>query len=139
MLIIGEGNLRKEIEDKIKELNLQNKVIMMGSRDDVPNILQAADLFLFPSLWEGLPVSVVEAQAAGLPCLVSNKVTNEVDLTPNLKYLSIDNGVDIWVNEALNIDKTRNKKSADIVIEAGYDIVSSAKWLSDFYRGIVND
>lgn len=139
LLIIGEGNLRKEIEDKIKELNLQNKVIMMGSRDDVPNILQAADLFLFPSLWEGLPVSVVEAQAAGLPCLVSNKVTNEVDLTPNLKYLPIDKGVDIWVNEALNIDKTRNKNSADIIIEAGYDIVSSAKWLSDFYRGILND
>ena len=139
LLIIGEGSLRKEIDIKIKELNLLNKVIMMGSRDDVTDILQAVDLFLFPSLWEGLPVAVVEAQAAGLPCLVSDKVTSEVDLTPNVKYLPIDKGVDIWVNEALNIDKSRNEKSADIVIEAGYDIVSSAKWLSDFYRGLLND
>lgn len=90
-------------------------------------------------MWEGLPVSVVEAQAAGLPCLVSDKVTKEVALSPAIKYLPIDEGIDLWVDEAINIDSRRILESADKVIEAGYDITKSSKWLTEFYRRIANE
>lgn len=139
LILVGEGELREDIEKRITDLNLNDKVIMLGSRNDVSEILQAVDVFLFPSLWEGLPVSVVEAQAAGLPCLVSDKVTREVDLTSCIRYIPIDQGIDIWVNEAIKINKIRNMDAADMIIEAGYDITKSSKWLTDFYRGIISD
>lgn len=139
LLIIGDGELKIDIEKKIIDLKLQNKVITMGSRDDVEKILQASDVFLFPSLWEGLPVSVVEAQAAGLPSLVSNRVTKEVDISPSIKYLPIDEGIDIWVNEAIRINKVRFLDSADYIKKAGYDIFKTANWLSIFYRSLYYD
>lgn len=139
LILVGDGELREDIEKRIIDLNLYDKVIMLGSRNDISKILQAVDVFLFPSLWEGLPVSVVEAQAAGLPCLVSDKVTREVDLTSCIRYIPIDQGIDIWVNEAIKINKIRNNDAADMIIEAGYDITKSSKWLTDFYRGIISD
>lgn len=139
LLLVGDGECREKIEGRIIELSLKDKVIMLGSRNDVSCILQSFDVFLFPSLWEGLPVSVVEAQAAGLPCLVSDKVTKEVALSPAIKYLPIDEGIDLWVDEAINIDSRRILESADKVIEAGYDITKSSKWLTEFYRRIANE
>ncbi|QQN56446.1 glycosyltransferase [Anaerococcus obesiensis] len=105
LLIIGDGELKEEINTKIKDLNLKGKVYMMGSREDVDNILQAVDVFLFPSFWEGLPVAVVEAEASGLPCILSESVTEEVKLLPNLKYLPINQGEGVWVNYILNMKK----------------------------------
>lgn len=139
LLIVGDGELRNDIESKIRKLNLQNKVILMGSRDDVEKILQAADIFLFPSLWEGLPVSVIEAQAAGLPTLVSNRVTKEVDISPCIKFLPIDHGIDIRVNKIMNMSKERLPKAENFVISAGYDISETSKWLLEFYRSLYYD
>lgn len=138
LIIVGEGEFRNDIENKIRELKLQDKVIMMGSRDDVNKILQAADVFLFPSLWEGLPVSVVEAQASGLPSLVSNRITKEVDITPCIKYLPIDQGIDVWVENAIKIKEERIISAADLVKNAGYDIKNSANRLKTFYTNLNN-
>lgn len=138
LVLVGDGDLRKDIENKIYNLNINESVIMLGARNDVPNLLQAADCFLFPSKWEGLPVTVVEAQAAGLPCLVSDTVTRDVNVSDLVKNLPIDHGIDCWVNAIKNMNYTKKDVTEDIV-KAGFDIQSSAEWMEIFYRGLVNE
>lgn len=138
LVIVGDGMLRKEIEDKIEDLSINEAVKMLGARNDVPNLLQAADCFLFPSKWEGLPVTIVEAQAAGLPCLVSDTVTRDVNVSDLVKNLPIDHGSDSWVNAIENMHFSKKDVTEDIV-KAGFDIQSSAEWMENFYRGIVNE
>lgn len=138
LLIIGDGELKEEINTKIKDLNLKGKVYMMGSREDVDNILQAVDVFLFPSFWEGLPVAVVEAEASGLPCILSESVTEEVKLLPNLKYLPINQGEGVWVNYILNMKKNRLKEASEIVRSKGFDIRDTTRWLLEFYKNLAS-
>lgn len=132
LLIVGDGTEREKIENRIRELSLEDSVIMTGSRPDVNELMQAMDCFLFPSLWEGLPVTVVEAQAAGLACLVSDRVTSEVELSELVKYLPIDNA-DRWCDEAIAAEKQR-ANVRDKIIAAGYDIATSARDITEFYE-----
>lgn len=135
LLIIGDGDLADEIKQEIKHLNLKQKVKMLGARNDIPNILNAADVFLFPSKWEGLPVTVVEAQAAGLPCFVSDKITKEVGISELVQFLPIDEGVEVWINAIQKADLSR-KNVQDKIVQSGFDIKQSMEWLTDFYEGI---
>jgi len=133
LLLIGDGFLRSSIEEKVKELGLSGSVIFTGIRSDISDLLQAVDLFVFPSLFEGLPVSVIEAQAAGLPCLISDTITEEVIVTNLVESLSIDE-IDKWSENILNYsirDNGRNT-SKDIKYN-GYDIIESTEWLEKFY------
>lgn len=132
LVIVGDGPLRANLERKIVELKLENSIILTGARNDVPNLMQAFDIFLFPSNWEGLPVTVVEAQAGGLPCLISNRVTKEVALTPLVKYISIDNGVEPWIAE-INTTKLKKEPFNQKIIEAGFDIEKSVETMTSFY------
>lgn len=132
LLIVGDGALRGEIEEKIKSLELSESVMLLGSRGDVAEIMQAMDVFVFPSKWEGLPVTVVEAQATGLPCFVSDTITRDVNTSSLVKYLPINSGTNIWVNEILKCDFTRKDVIQDIK-NAGFDVKESAKKLTDFY------
>ncbi|MCM3724896.1 glycosyltransferase family 1 protein [Neobacillus cucumis] len=135
LLLCGDGVLRKEIEKRVKELNIQDKVRFLGVRSDIHQILQAFDIFLFPSLHEGLPVTLIEAQAAGKPCLISDQITNEVDLGLGLiKFLNLTNK-DLWVNELDKIEskKINNTSKLKMLREKGYDIKIAAEWLQDFY------
>ena len=136
LLIVGDGNLHLKIQQKIVELGLNDSVKMLGARNDVSNILQAADCFLFPSLWEGLPVTVVEAQASGLRCFVSDKVTKEVNVSSLVINITIDKGVSPWVEEIKKY-KFERYDVIDEIKKAGFDIDSSATWLSNFYRGLI--
>lgn len=135
LLIIGEGPYRAQIETWIKELKLEQNAIMTGVRSDIPQLLSAMDVFLFPSLWEGLPVTVIEAQAAGLPCLVSDKITSEVAVTEAITYLPIDNGTECWVKCAMSFSGKRYDVIEDVK-RAGFDINDSAKNMTEFYRSI---
>ena len=135
LVIVGDGDLRKLIENKISELKLQDSVVLVGMKPNVNELLQAMDCFLFPSKWEGLPVTVVEAQAAGLPCFVSDTVTQDVCLSELVTYLSIDQGVEVWGDKILHSDLTRKNVSADI-IQSGFDIAASCTWLTDFYQSL---
>lgn len=138
LLIVGDGDLKKTIEEKMQSLNINNNVMLLGARSDVANLLQVADCFLFPSKWEGLPVTVVEAQAAGLPCLISDTVTNEVNVSELVKRLPIDYGVDPWVEAMEKTNFIKIDVSKDIK-KAGFDIHSSANWLSSFYMELIED
>lgn len=124
--LIGEGELREEIEQKIRQERLEEKVILTGRRKDVASFLQLFDLLLFPSRYEGLPVALVEAQTAGLPCLVSDQVTQEIALTDRVRFQSLKHSAEDWAKEAIDWvlqEKGRERKSYDVQIrEAGYGI-----------------
>ena len=134
LLVVGDGELRGTIEQRIKELEIENRVVLTGNRNDVPQLLQAMDLFLFPSIWEGLPVTVVEAQAAGLPCLISDRITTDVDLSALVRRLPIDSP-SLWADTVLN----SVCKRLDVVSEirqAGFDVKDTAKQLTDLYMSL---
>ncbi|MBQ9716831.1 MAG: glycosyltransferase family 1 protein, partial [Clostridia bacterium] len=92
LLLIGDGTLRPEIERYIEENGLSDAVLLLGKRSDTAELYQCMDAFVLPSLYEGLPLTLVEAQASGLPCIVSETVTREADITGTLQYLGIGNG-----------------------------------------------
>lgn len=133
--LAGDGELRKEIENKIEELHIKDNIRMLGVRNDVPNLLQAADCFLFPSNYEGLAVTVIEAQAAGLHCFVSDTQTKDMDITPLLSYLPIDKGAEVWADAIDKADMKRKDVSSDIV-KAGFDVRCSSEWVANFYREV---
>lgn len=89
LFLVGTGPDRELIREKVKEYHLENKVVFMGSREDIPEILQAIDVFVFPSLYEGLGIAAVEAQAAGIPCILSDQVPVECRMTQNVEFLSL--------------------------------------------------
>ncbi len=141
LLWAGDGGMRAKIENRLIKEGITKDVYLLGSRDDIPSLLQAIDVFLLPSFREGLPVSVVEAQAAGLPCFISNHVTKDVDLTGLCHFLPIGqpvNWTELWAN-AILADKTKREDKSAAICEAGYDIQSTSKWLSDFYLNIVEN
>lgn len=133
LLLVGDGGLRPKIEEKVKALGFERQVIFTGVRSDVPDLLQAMDVFLFPSLYEGLPVTMIEAQASGLPCFISEKVPLECKITEQVTQIPLQAPAEQWSKQIL---AARNMKRQDTYAEiaaAGFDIVESAKWLQDFY------
>ncbi len=138
LILVGDGELRKEIEKKVSDCGLTDNIKLLGSRNDVPKLLQAADAFLFPSKWEGLPVTVVEAQAAGLPTYVSETVTRDVNISPLIEYIPINQGTQIWAETIENSTLRREDVSVEIN-RNGFDIQSSTEWLTNFYRSVVNE
>lgn len=97
LLMVGDGELYEAVKKQCDELGIAERVIMTGSRTDTENFYQTMDVFVFPSLWEGLPVAVVEAQANGLPCLISDVITRDVDLTDLVSYLQLADKK-VWIN-----------------------------------------
>ncbi len=133
LMLIGQGEKEEEIYDKVKDLNLEEHVLFMGFCPNVNELMWAMDVFLMPSLHEGLPVVGVEAQAAGLPCYMSKYViTDEVNITDSVNFIELSRSPREWAKRILNSDLTRiNTK--DKMKEAGYLIESTAKELEDFY------
>lgn len=136
LILIGDGPLRNEIENKINVLGLSNSVKLLGMRVDVSELLNAFDLFILPSKSEGLGIVFVEAQINGLRCVTSDNVPKEVNILDKIEYLALDVGTEIWVKQ---IDKIIKNKKTDRTIDiqrvrdAGYDIKIEAKKLQDFY------
>lgn len=138
--LVGTGSEsdRRKIEDKIHALNLDDKVIFLGVRDDIPSLLQAIDVIVFPSLFEGLPVSIVEAQAAGVPCLLSDAISKEIQITDCVQFQSLDDDLSIWAERALSLSKRKHQNTKQQIVDAHYDIDSNVKWLESFYSMCVN-
>ena len=131
--MVGIGEKEEEIKQKVKELNIEDKVIFAGFRTNVNEIMQAMDVFLLPSLYEGLPVVGVEAQAAGLPCFTSKDVvTKEVKITESLEFISLSATPETWATIILNSDLTRKDTKKELK-DARYFIEDTANELVDFY------
>ncbi len=136
LLIIGEGDKRKELLDQCKKLGVEDYVILFGASDEVQYWLSAMDYFLMPSKSEGLGISAVEAQANGLICLLSDRIPREVNLTETVFHLSIDHGFDDW-EKILCENKTRNfqerAQSVTIIKQKGFDEDSTSSYVKMLY------
>ena len=133
LLLVGDGGLRKEIEDKISSLGLADKVILLGRRSDVADLLQAMDVFVFPSIYEGLPLTIIEAQAAGLPCLISEKVPIECKKTKLVYQMSLEQEAAEWADCVMKISKENRSNTYVDIRDAGYDSEENAMQLSALY------
>ena len=133
LLLVGVGPLQQEMAQKAVALGVADQVIMTGNREDVPELLGAMDVFAFPSLWEGLGIAVVEAQAAGLPCVISDTITKEVGLSGLVRYLPLGDA-GRWA-EAL-LERRPRQDVTEAILRAGYDIRGTARRLSALYTDL---
>jgi glycosyltransferase involved in cell wall biosynthesis len=124
LMLVGKGELEEDIKRQIKNYGLIDKVIFTGIRSDVANLLMAMDLFVFPSFFEGMPNVVIEAQATGLPCLISNQITREANITGLVNYLSITEHPKLWAEKIIILSKNvnRNIDYSQQFQKNGYDI-----------------
>ncbi|WP_172135211.1 glycosyltransferase, partial [Adlercreutzia sp. ZJ473] len=133
---IGTGSLEQHYRDEIAHDGLSDHIFMVGVQSDIPQWLAAFDCFIFPSLWEGLPVSLVEAQAMGLPCLISDSVTSEIGITELAVFCGLDKAPEVWADKAIRLARKYMgfRTSPDEKIRnAGYDIEESSKLLARYY------
>lgn len=133
LLLVGEGELRPDIEAQIRQLGIGGSVIFAGLRADVNELLQAMDVFVFPSLYEGLPVSMIEAQTAGLPCLISDRIPPDCRVTDLVRQLSLEDGPEIWADAVVSVSGYRQEGTAELICKAGFDIRENALRLQEFY------
>ena len=138
LLLVGDGEKQEEIKQKVKELGLENDVIFTGARADVNLLMQAMDIFVFPSLYEGLPLTMVEAQASGLHCLISDRIPDECILVPELvKKRSLDDSAKEWAKDAFLQNVTCNNYTNKLS-DAGYNIKKECRKLEKFYLNSVS-
>ena len=134
LLLIGDGNERSNLEEYVKEKNIEN-VLFLGQKSNVKPYLDAVDVLLMPSLFEGFPVSAVEAQTNGLRCLLSNYITKEVCVTDLVSFLEIgETKITSWTEAVLSSKKVRNREGyASEVKEKGLDIVDISKTMEEIF------
>lgn len=132
LVMVGEGHLRSSIEEKVRSLGLIEHVRFLGVREDIPYLMQGFDLFLFPSLFEGLPVVMVEAQAAGLRCVVSDSITQETDVTGRVDFISLKESPGVWADRILSTTY-EHEDTLELLRRSGYDTATMADWLSQYY------
>ena len=133
LVLVGSGDLQKSIENIVEKYGLTDTVLFLGSRDDVHEILQAFDVFVFPSLYEGLGIVAIEAQCAGIPCIVSDTVPEDTRITSDFNFLSLNSPANRWANEIIKYKNFQKSDSSDIIISSGYDVSEKAKWLEEYY------
>ena len=133
LMLIGQGPLQEEIKQKVKDLKIENSVLFLGQKSDVNKYYQAMDLFLFPSLYEGLGMVFVEAQSAALPSVASTEVPVIAQVSDRAYFISLKEPINVWtdkIKEVINQDRTVDLERIKI---AGYDIVTEAKKLEKKY------
>ena len=129
LLLVGVGELEEQIRARVAELGLQDYVIFAGQRFDIPQVLSAMDVFVFPSFHEGMPNTVIEAQATGLPCVIADTITREADLTGLVHYLPLTDTPECWAKKALSVVTNGRKDTSSEFTEQGYNIHDVAKEL----------
>lgn len=133
LLLVGEGPLKGQVQQKAADLGLQEHIRFLGARDDVDQLLQAMDVFLLPSLFEGLAVVLIESQAAGLPIVASGTVTKEAAITDYIKYVDLKYPVSAWSDTVIVASQKPRRDTSGKIRSAGFDIVDTAKKLESFY------
>ena len=136
LLLVGDGERKEEIKKEINKLGLKNSVCMLGIRDDVERIYCASDVFLMPSLFEGLPVTGVEAQASGIKCFFSDVITREVEVTKNAYFLSLNESAKNWAKVILDKAEDYERKYDSTILNTDFNIEILSKKILEFYRSI---
>ncbi len=127
LLLIGTGELEEAVRQKAKEKNIENKIVFLGLRNDVPQVLCAADMFVFPSFYEGMPNTVIEAQALSLHCVISDRITPDADITGNVEYLPLGDAKQ-WANAVAKHTKGYARQDMSELFKAQkYDIETTSK------------
>ncbi len=140
LLLAGQGPLKEEIEEKVKNLNLENNVMFLGQREDANKLYQAFDLFLLPSLYEGLPVVGVEAQASGLLCFLSDEMTKETKVLDSTIFMSLNDTSESWANVInKNVKNFKRKDTTNILTEKGFNINKEADKLVNKYLKLIGE
>lgn len=139
LLLIGTGELEEKIINKVKRMKLEKNVKFLGIRKDINELLNAMDVFLLPSLFEGLPVVGVEAQATGLFVVTSDKVTKELPINDLVEYCPLDLFTDIWADKVIEIaSKYERRDTTKEIKDIGYDVKSAAELMQKYYLDMEN-
>ena len=133
LLLVGEGGLMDSVREKATSLGLSDRVIFTGNQAQVADFYMAMDFFVFPSIFEGLPGSVIEAQAAGLRCLVSDSVTDEVLITPLAQAHSLSDKASVWAQNVLERRSYEREQMEQAIKEARFDVSDQVKFLEKLY------
>ena len=133
LMLVGDGERRPELEEKIKKYGLEKDVLLTGNRPDVPALLLAMDVFLFPSLFEGLGIALLEAECTGLPCVASDAVPEEASITNTVHYLALEQPPSVWAEAVWRAGELPRADRSEEVRAAGYDIGGQAEKLQRFY------
>lgn len=136
LILIGEGLEKTRLENLVANLKLEKYVCFAGKQSDIKGYLSAMDIFLFPSKFEGMPLTLIEAQANGLPIIVSSQVSDEIKVAENVFSLPIDN-IDEWVSNIINVDKHR-VDNLPVLFENGFDISSTSNKIENYYNEILD-
>lgn len=138
LLLIGNGSLKPHIINIAKELNIIDKIIFLENRNDINELLMAADIFAMPSKYEGLPIVLIEAQSSGIPCVVSTNITKEALICPNVYALTKEN-MDIWVKKIMVLRDARRMDNSQRLSEAGFNIKNIALFVQKMYLTNIED
>ena len=137
VLLLAGGGDASFLQRKCCDWGISENVCFLGSRKDVPELLQAADVFVFPSLFEGLPGALLEAQAAGLPCVVSSNITHEAVIVEGIvKSLSLSCGIERWCDAIDQMKTIKRQNTLKYFVQKGFDIKEMVKRLTDFYLNV---
>lgn len=135
LVLIGEGELYSDIQKLVSHYKLENSVIFLGGQDNISEFLQAMDIFVFPSLYEGIPITLLEVQANGLPCIISDQISKEVIVSKNMKEKSLLESPKQWATDALSLNTKRDIEINDLLRNSKYNIENTVKILEDMYIG----
>jgi len=138
LLLVGAGDLMDTAKGQVNMLGIEDKVIFTGLTKDVAELMQAMDVFVFPSIYEGLPLTIVEAQAAGLPCITSDRVPIECKITDLVYQMKLEDSISEWVKLILQCAKEERKNTFENICKAGFDIENNAEWLCNYYCKCLN-
>lgn len=137
LLLIGYGELKEDIFKKIARLQLTEYVVDLGAREDIAQFYNAMDCFVFPSFYEGLPVVGIEAQATGLPCVMSTEITSETKITDAAEFIELSEPAKVWAEKILKWKGYQRKRVDGQVAANGYNIKDEAHLLADYYVAAV--
>lgn len=133
LLIVGKGPLENELKEKVSNLGINNKVYFLGNRKDIERIYQGMDVFVLPSLFEGLGIVAIEAQVSGLPVIASTGVAKEANITDNIQNIDLSESINVWVEAICKAEVKDRKDIENIVRNSKFNIKNNAKFLQEFY------
>lgn len=133
LMLVGDGPLKEYIKDKADKLGVLDKILFIGSTPHVAELMQAMDAFVFPSLYEGLGIVIIEAQATGLMCIAADTIPSDTDISGKIRFLPLNNSSSHWAKQVIDSPTYKRENLRKEIIKSGYDIKQTSMWLQKFY------